>query len=358
MLLSIFWLMGSCFNRRQFNSSKMNPKISNGCATSIFLTIACLLLFWFKPKIEEMEATRKNDLKSQADQEPVFGNLEEEKRLFAYERQQKRLETLEKFCERNPSLKKKSLSNLVSNYGKRFSVLSDHRIFECRVAKSGTTYRAYVLWNAFHPNQTFYHKNFQHPVVDEQIERLTSSNYQQVASSYKGYMFTREPIMRIISSYFNKFCDSASVQLMYRKALKQNLDRNPTLGQVFKYLSTNDALMSDSHFNGFFDVCAPCTLKYKFIGRLETMTDDLVYLVYNKTRLWKHFNLNHVSSKIASSQSCPLKLGDPKIFHDVNIEDVKKIIERRKFEYEAFGYDPSFIVDYILRRIAMSKFNE
>ena len=68
--------------------------------------------------------------------------------------------------------------------------------------------------------------------------------------------------------------------------------------------------------------------------------------------------MNHVSSKSAAAESCALQLGDPKIFYDVDIEDVKKIIHRRTFEYEAFGYDPAFITEYILRRIAMSKFNE
>ena len=179
--------MGKWHCRRQLNPAKMTSTFSTGCITTLFLTFVCSLIFWFWSKIYQTEETRKLvELKAQADQEPVFGNLEEEKLMFAYERQKLRLKTLQNFCDTNPALKNKNLASLVSSYGKRFSILRDDRTFECRVAKSGTTYRAYVLWNAFHPNQTFYHQNFLHPVADEQVEKLSLSNYQEIAANYEG----------------------------------------------------------------------------------------------------------------------------------------------------------------------------
>ena len=37
---------------------------------------------------------------------------------------------------------------------------------------------------------------------------------------------------------------------------------------------------------------------------------------------------------------------------------VKKVVEQRRFEYEAFGYQLELVLHFIMRRIAMATFND
>ena len=36
------------------------------------------------------------------------------------------------------------------------------------------------------------------------------------------------------------------------------------------------------------------------------------------------------------------------LFADVDIEDVKKVIEQRRFEFEAFGLEPELVLHFIM----------
>ena len=279
-----------------------------------------------------------------------------------------RLKRLQGFCAEHPELSGESpnssrdemLSAHFNKYGNFYSLLPEYNFYECRVAKTGTTMRSFIWWAAFHSGNFIHNYPYYHPFDDPDVKKMKGveiSEIKDVIKRYTGSMFVREPIMKIISAYFNKFCD-ANRKWKMKKHFNIVTRDTPSLGQVIKKLASNENLpvyKFDDHFTSYFNYCNPCLSNFSFIGRFENLKNDLTYLLYNKTNI--HQGLSYTIDKAPISPKfydCPHTMDSPGAFFDVDINDVKRLIVKHKFEYEAFGYNPSDIIHYVEKRIKMS----
>ena len=285
------------------------------------------------------------------------------------EKQKIRLKKLNKFCALHPQLSNIDRDKLLQFHfrknGKFYSVLPEYKFYECRVAKTGTTMRSFVWWAAFHGGKNIHEQPYYHPIVDpdvKKMDKMTLPELQKVITSFTGSIFVREPIMKIISAYFNKFCDPNQKWFFKKRFKITNTIGTPSLGEILRKLASDEDLdvykHDDDHFTSYFDYCNPCLSNYSFIGRFENLKSDLNYLIYNKTNLHEGLSYSADTAPISPKfTECPFMMDHPNAFIDVNLNDVKKLAEKLKFEYEAFGYDPADVIKYVEKRIQISQQN-
>ena len=289
--------------------------------------------------------------------------------------QQLRLNNLNNYCKKqNPeawtSPGQNGLTRQVitkrhfEKYGVFYSSLKPYKYFECRVAKAGTTARSFILWAAFHSGRNIHNFPYYHPVNDPEIVKMSSlkeNELQNVLANYFGAIFVREPLDKIISAYFNKFCDpDRKLEFKTRFGIKSS--GTPTLGQVLKVLANEDVGRlneEDDHFTSYFKYCNPCLSNFSFVGRFESHSLDLSYMVYSKTSLYKGMSYAIYDAPVSPRfHDCPYEKEHPQAFVDVDIADVYKLIEIHKHDYEAFGYNPQDMIDYIAKRKLQSMPNQ
>ncbi|XP_063728994.1 carbohydrate sulfotransferase 9-like [Symsagittifera roscoffensis] len=276
-----------------------------------------------------------------------------------------RLFTLQEHCDKNYSPNKNGFvprNELLEQYKKKhgdaISVLSPYNLYECRIAKTGTTMRSVVLWKAFHGGQNIHTHHYQHPSEDLKVPKLDWFDAEKISfmtRHYLGVIFVREPLMKIVSSYFSKFCNP-KWNRVYAKKFGFDAKYKPTLGEVLRKLASGENLplysTHDDHFMSYFDKCDPCLLEYDFIGRFETLQRDLKYLIFNKTSL--HEGLSRPVEDAPYSgkfEDCRYSIDNPEAYRDVSIEDVKTLIKNHRQEYAAFGYDAEATIKYFKDKI-------
>ena len=142
-----------------------------------------------------------------------------------------------------------------------------------------------------------------------------------------GFMFVRNPLHRILSRYID------------RKVGNQwhfNLETN--LPEFLQHISSQDYPQSpDSQL--FF--CDPCLLKISFLGKWETVKNDLAYLVKNVTALGKVMAYN-----AKRNPSEEYLVGQQFLTHRRMLRQhiprklLLQILWTFRLEYLVFGYDP------------------
>ncbi|XP_013773663.2 carbohydrate sulfotransferase 11-like [Limulus polyphemus] len=168
------------------------------------------------------------------------------------------------------------------------------------------------------------------------------------------YMFVRHPFTRLVSFYRD--------HILYHYKLN-NTERTPNLPDVhseltlpMKYLEGKPitfrdfiqaVLHADFHNPKTFDyhwlpiwmTCAPCHIQYNFIGKVETMSDDLIYLssltgltaelAERPEVMWLHQSgRNNVSSSALTRQ----------FFSSIPKHEIDQLYEKYKLDFELFDY--------------------
>lgn len=127
------------------------------------------------------------------------------------------------------------------------------------------------------------------------LSHYTPSEIDNILSTYFKFMFVRHPIDRLVSAYRDKFRttkpnaytkDVGRRILLLRKNRASLNDVTSGLGVQFSefahYLATTKDPMYE-HWTSYEELCEPCFVQYDFIGKMETMKEDLDYVL---SRIW------------------------------------------------------------------------
>ena len=172
---------------------------------------------------------------------------------------------------------------------------------------------------------------YKHPSRDEAVTKALETQVISHPQTFKKYslryMFTREPFDRALSGYFDK-------------VVKQGwLDgQNMTLSEFFKVLINEST--NNGHFTEQLSVCNPCSLDINFLGRTETLAQDISTIVNNLTTMHERITFPKLEGKKNTSEPSNKSFFDITRLETLNLDLVYEFIWQYRHDYAAFAYNP------------------
>lgn len=144
----------------------------------------------------------------------------------------------------------------------------------CKIKKAGSTFSTDVM-------------NFLKRTYTADMEK---SRGRKKIGDQLNIVIVRDPFERILSGYTDKFFKPSLLfwrilgrhiyNLTREKSQPTQCGGDITFPEFIKYLIHSEETQSyrNRHFYPMHDFCAPCSVHYDIIGKLETMKDDMKYI--------------------------------------------------------------------------------
>ncbi|XP_033099077.1 carbohydrate sulfotransferase 8-like [Anneissia japonica] len=182
------------------------------------------------------------------------------------------------------------------------------------------------------------------------LASLPEEEQKAVLTNFTKFMVTREPFIRILSAYKNKFensdeYDSKPHFQYYGKLIMANYRKKPSQTDIATgrgvrwtefaaYLT--DPLQRDEFENHWQDmnrICSPCKIKYDYLAKLETIKEDAEFIL-------RTFNVSHIVTfpKAHISHSTYSQNQYNEYYDQLTIGTIKKLSDVYRLDYELFGY--------------------
>ncbi|KAJ8047565.1 Carbohydrate sulfotransferase 9 [Holothuria leucospilota] len=195
----------------------------------------------------------------------------------------------------------------------------------------------------------------------KKLRRLTAYNKTEQKMrlrEYKKFLFVREPMMRLLSAWQDKFVNGFE-KPMYEKMVAKYIARvreapyvpkddiNVTFAEFFGYISgfhrfLPNSTSADFHWQTYNSLCKPCAVRYDFIGHFENILSEANWIL--KELGIKHFEwtsrVPSVSYNTAHAQ-----------FVTLSAEQRQALYDLYRTDYDMFGYS----IDKFWHDIHLSK---
>ncbi|KAL8606188.1 hypothetical protein ACOMHN_053460 [Nucella lapillus] len=173
-----------------------------------------------------------------------------------------------------------------------FSFSERHHLVYCSIQKVGTSFwlRVMKLLNGNISRSKFFRDSFSHSTGIRGYYSFTSKSpwmIERILRSYKTFLFVRDPYSRLFSAYMDKIFlpNSRAVTLVRRSGLK-NADGEKVLGKCFLHVTFEAFLQEvtngdwrDSHWSPMHEHCGPCSVRFDYIGKMETFMADTEFIL-------------------------------------------------------------------------------
>ncbi|XP_058249123.1 carbohydrate sulfotransferase 12-like [Hemibagrus wyckioides] len=200
-------------------------------------------------------------------------------------------------------------------------------------------------------------------LLDVPIEQVHGSSLQQLNAypkvvmkqkleTYQKFLFVRDPFVRLISAYKDKF--QSLNQIFYRKdgmyILKKfghvsnppaSVEQAHAQGIVPSFYNFIQYILSlpavhytkfDEHWRQTLHLCHPCAIDYDFIGKMETIDEDAAHLL----RILRVDNIVELKPMTRSkTEQSEIKTW----FSNITIEWRRKLYDIYKADFKLFGYE-------------------
>ncbi|XP_063965460.1 carbohydrate sulfotransferase 10-like [Lytechinus pictus] len=181
---------------------------------------------------------------------------------------------------------------------------------------------------------------------------------QHRLNTFTTFMYVRNPFVRVLSAYKNKFVNIAQYrsskffQDIARRIMKQmrpkatsrerRTGENITWIEFVDYLTQPTRPIFDDHWEEMFKICSPCKIKYDYIGHLETIAQDAKFMI-------KELQLDSLVEYPSKENSHPTNSTTlfEQDFLNLPKQTIQKLWEIYKKDFEIFDYPkPDFITDF------------
>lgn len=169
---------------------------------------------------------------------------------------------------------------------------------------------------------------------------------------YTKFLFVRDPFVRLISAYRNKFemrnedFYRRFAQVMLRRYARQptppaSADEafavgvTPTFAHFVQYLldpDTERELPFNEHWRQVYRLCHPCQIDYDFVGHLETAEEDAEHLL-------RQLRVDNVVEFPTSNRNLTASSWEADWFGAVPVEARRKLYKLYEPDFRLFGYD-------------------
>ncbi|CAG0898933.1 unnamed protein product [Cyprideis torosa] len=164
---------------------------------------------------------------------------------------------------------------------------------------------------------------------------------QQAFKISRGLMLVRHPFSRLVSAYRDKldveapdhFREEAEKIVGKTRAKSANNTRrdNPTFTEFIEYLTTQSPDQYNEHWMPTYVKCRPCSVNYEFIMKLETIQEDVEYVM-------KAVGANVTGFERLNQRTSDSMETTRKYFERLPEEKIEQLYENYKFDFELFGY--------------------
>ncbi|KAM6909348.1 carbohydrate sulfotransferase 12-like [Xenentodon cancila] len=233
-----------------------------------------------------------------------------------------------------------------------------HGIIYCyipKVACSNWKRVMFVLnYNKPYPDPASIDREFVHtPDMFPLLSHYPKTEIKVKLKNYTKFLFVRDPFVRLISAYRDKFQDNKENEYFYQYYAKfimrfYDNQHNPpkTVGEAFasgvhpsfysfiQYLldpKTEWTQPFEPHWRQMHRLCHPCIIQYDFVGHQETLQEDAQELL-------KILNLERDIKFPPSYENMTSPDSVMNWFETVPLEDRRKLYTIYKRDFRLFGY--------------------
>ncbi|KAM6966229.1 carbohydrate sulfotransferase 12-like isoform 1-T2 [Tautogolabrus adspersus] len=176
---------------------------------------------------------------------------------------------------------------------------------------------------------------------------------------YTKFLFVRDPFVRLISAYRNKFelrnenFYQRFAQVMLRRYANQptppasvdeafNVGVHPSFPNFIQYLldpQTEKEMPFNEHWRQVYRLCHPCQIQYDFVGHLETAEEDAEHLL-------RQLRVDNVVEFPTSHRNLTASSWEADWFSTVPVEVRRELYKLYEPDFRLFGYDrPDWILN-------------
>ena len=167
-------------------------------------------------------------------------------------------------------------------------------------------------------------------------------------NEYYKFMFVREPLVRILSAYKDKFLlNNTSFHKSYGRKIVKHVRKNAaanykgddvSLQEFLQYVAESHVEDMNEHWMPFYELCQPCAVLYDFVGSFENLESDA-------NQVLKELNVNEQVS--FPKQQKYYKAGgngyvEGKKLADVSPDMLKNALRKYDLDYKLFSYQIPF----------------
>nr|XP_024215997.1 carbohydrate sulfotransferase 11-like [Halyomorpha halys] len=188
---------------------------------------------------------------------------------------------------------------------------------------------------------------------EEKLENAEGRKKHGRFPQCKRLICVRHPFDRILSAYRDKLesRDRAPQHgtLHYYKRWGSKIRNKfrtsgkiePTFEEFVKFLIQTDLLAySDDHWIPYNAYCTPCLLRYDYIAKVETLTEDQLFFINSqKLGSWISPSKHHSSKKISSTVARDY-------FSQLTKDQVNNLYQKYRLDFEMFDYSIQPYLDY------------
>lgn len=221
-----------------------------------------------------------------------------------------------------------------------------HNFLYCNIAKVGCSTFKNELFQLAGMNPVGV-ENI-HPYADNKLLRV-SPNYFNDTSNFTRFMFVRHPFERLASAFNDKadrVSNPAVLRYLWAPIIKKNrkinnytADFRPTFREFVLYLIDTPTKNYNEHWLPFWFRCAPCTVTYDFIGKMETFSRDKKYL-YNKLGIGNIFRDTWINRSNSSEKQ-------KEYFSQITKVELLKLYQKYYEDFLLFGYSLEPFTKYV-----------
>ncbi|KAJ3601441.1 hypothetical protein NHX12_032409 [Muraenolepis orangiensis] len=199
------------------------------------------------------------------------------------------------------------------------------------------------------------HNSSSHLTLDKFLNRYSnlSDNLIKVKlKKYTKFLFVRDPFVRLISAFRNKFLENnVNFYKRFGQLILQRYGNQPTppalasdafaagiyptFSQFVQYLvdpETEKEEPYEEHWRQAYRLCHPCQIQYDFVGHLETQDEDAEHLL-------RQLRVDNIVEFPATGSRLSLKHSLADWFSMVPLEARKQLYKLYEPDFRLFGYE-------------------
>ena len=184
------------------------------------------------------------------------------------------------------------------------------------------------------------------------LSRYNVDHIQHMLKYYFKFMIVRHPLERLLSAYRDKFTSVNEHNVHFhfkygrkivrkfrhrpsRKSLKYGHD--VTFPEFVKYIISRDHKTDEynPHWKSYTQLCYPAHIHYDFIGKFETLYQDMKYILHRINPTVCPFHFPELSQKSTSNRFID------KYYRNISRSEILKLFNIYKNDFLLYQYVPS-----------------